>query len=387
MSARVFQAMLLVLVSHVAMANPVETGKTRRLLSPPEIMEIVEKSDTLYNIAYSMEELENVNPANTAENLFPLSVQPLQNPWQIRKEDGSHELAEFAFSTEMATMFDEAESLFASQQYPEAIRSYQKIVNRFPDCPLAYAHLGDSYFKMKHYEKALRYFDKAIQLNPLDHRTFVYKADSLIELGRPAEAKAAYIHALSLRPRYWLAMANLRHLADTLGIEIRTDLFQPKVFVRREKDGIGVYISDEESLKVWLPYALVKAIWLGEPSHRNPQTDNSTYTWSSVEEAEALFNLIAVYKTLKHLDATKPDPKLDLLEKISDADDLPSFVLYEIASRMTPHITLTLPEDVRQSLREFIAKYVVVSTSPDKRANEANSTVAANVERSTGRKP
>jgi tetratricopeptide (TPR) repeat protein len=379
MNTRLFPAIFLVLLGPVAMANSPEADRGRRMLSPPEILEIVEKSDVMYNIVCPIEGLPDVNPANTAKNLFPLSAQPAEYPLLMTKDDGSTVLAEYPFSAEVSDMFNEAENLFTNGRYAEAIRSYQKIIDRSPDCYIAYAHIGDSYYKMKQHHQAIGYFDKAIEINPLDHRTFLYKADALMHLGRPDEAKAAYIHALSLRPRYWLALANLRHFADTLNVEVRTDLFQPKVFVRREKDAIGVYISDEQSLNVWLPYALAKAIWLGEPSHREPHLGDPTYRWSSAEETEALYSLITVYKTLKHLDATKPDPKLDLLEKITEAGDLPYFIGYEIASRISPHVTLTLPEEVRQSLREFIAKYVVVSIPQDKEAAETSQRVASNV--------
>ena len=381
MNTRLLSAVVLVLFGSMAMASPPEEDTKRRMLSPPEVWEIVEKSDVMYRIVCPMEDLPDVNPANTIKSLFPLSVQPAEHPCRVTRTDGTAMLAEYTFSQEIAKMFEEAEALFVGRRYTEAIRSYQKIIDRFPDCYVAYSHLGDSYYKMRQFRKAISYFDKAIEINPFDHRTFVYKADSLVHLGELAEAEAAYIHALSLQPRYWLAMANLQHQADKLAIEVRTDLFQPKAFVRREKDGIGVYISDEQSLNVWLSYALVKAIWLGEPSHRDPKTDNSTYTWSSLEEEEALFNLVAVYKALKHLDTAKSDPGLDLLERIAEAGDLNSFVLYEIASRMNPQVTLTLPEEARQSVREFIAKYVVVSVPQDEQPDDAGPKVAANVER------
>jgi tetratricopeptide (TPR) repeat protein len=328
-----------------------------------------------------MEGLPGVNPANTAKSLFPMLVQPVNCPRQVIKEDGSIELIEVGLSPEMSDMFDEAEALFLKGRYLEAIPCYQKIIDRFPDCHLAYAHLGDSHFKMKQYRRAIGYFDQAIELNPFDHRTFLYKADALMYLDRLDEAKAAYIHALSLRPRYWLALANLQHQADKLGVEVRTNLFEPKVFVRKEADGIGVYISDQPSLKIWLIYALVKAVWLGEPSHREYHTGSSAPGWSVLEETEALLALATVYKSLKLTGDAKPDPKLDLLEKIIETGDLPYFIGYEIASRMSRHVTLTVDEEARQGLREFIAKYVVVSVPQDEQPGDTGPKVAASVKR------
>lgn len=362
MKIRLHRVLLLVaLAAEAAVAGSAPTAPSGRFLSPPEVAQIVKESEVMYRIATGMEGLEGVNPANTIDWLFPLSAPQIVSPWRLEKADGSAEVVEFPFHPGTRELFDEAESHFLGRRYPQAVSGYQKVIDQFPDCYLAYAHMGDAYYKMKQCGTAIEYYDIAIGLNPWDHRTFLYKADALMHLDRHEEAKAAYIHSLSLRPRYWLALANLQHSVDTLGIEVRTDLFQPQAFVRRENEVIGVYVGDRESIMLWLPYALTKAIWLGEPWHREEMLGDSTHKWSSVEETEALLNLIIVYKQAKQDGRVQADPKLDLLEEIVDARDLQSFICYEIASRLCPHITLTLTEEARQSLREFIAKYVVVS--------------------------
>ncbi len=357
-------------------AGPADANAPRRFLTPPEVAKIVEQSEVMYRIIIGMKSLEDVNPANTADKLFPLSVRPITYAWRVQKEDGSTEITEFRLDAEAKKLLDEAESHFASERFPQAIQSYQNLIDQFPDVPLAYTHLGDCYFRMGQYNRAIEYFDIGIGLNPCDHRVFLYKADALMQLGRQDEAKAAYIHSLSLQPRYWLALANLRHFADILSVEVRTDLFCPRAVVRPEGDAIGVYVDNQQPIALWLSYALTKAVWLGEPSHRQQMTGNSTYRWSVLEEMESLVNLIATYKSLKQDAMIHPDPKLDLLETIVDAGDLVNFIYYEIASRMCPHFTLTLTEEARQSLREFIAKYVVVST-PKHPVDEGNQRVAA----------
>jgi len=376
MKVRLFPVMLMVLIGHLG-AFPSESTAAERLLTAKEILEIVEKSPTTYTIGF-MKDLENVNPASITESLFPLSVRPMQHPWRKTTEDGSYELAEYAFNEELTEMFHEAESLFECEQFPEAIRSYRKIIDRYPDCYIAHSHLGDCYYRTKQYREAIDFLDRAIELNPFDHRSFLYKADALAHLNRLEEARAAYIHSLSLHPRYWLALANLQQLSEKLGVEVRTSLFRPKALVRQESACIGVYFSDESSLKVWLSYALVKAVWLGEPSHRKYHTGRSAPGWSATEETEALVNLVTTYESLRHIGEAKPDPELDLLVEIIDAGDLSCFIGYEIASRIDPNITLTVSEDARRSLREFIGKYVVMSASPDAGAGDSKPMVAAN---------
>jgi tetratricopeptide (TPR) repeat protein len=380
MKKSVFTAWCLVLAIGASRAVPAETREAPRFLTPPEVTKIITTSDVVYRIDTGLENLEDVNAANTVDKLFPLSVRPIRYPVRVQNEDGSTAITEALFRKEAVTILGEAEGHFIAERFPEAILDYQRIIDRYPDCYLAYAHLGDSYYRMRQIDKAIECFDTAIALNPFDHQTYLYKADALMGLGRCDEAKAAYIHSLSLCPRYDLALANLRHFAAALGVEIRTDLFQPQTYVRPEPDSIAIYVGNERSLALWLPYGLVKAIWQGEPSHRQKVLGDpnagATYAWSSIEEKEALLNLVMVYQSWKQEGRVQPDPKLDLLTEIVEAGDLPGFILYEIASRMCPYITLTRPEEERESLRGFIAKYIVV---PVTRApvTDAGSVVAA----------
>ncbi len=370
--------LLAVLAGYAAVLSSPPAGAPERFLSTAQVLKIVKESDTVYNIVFSMEGLEDVNSVTTADKLFPLSVRPIEYPWRTRKEDGAAELVEFPLSSEARLMIEEAESHFRTRRYPQALLSYQNIIDRYPDCCLAYAHLGDTYYVMRQFHKALEYFDKSIEINPLDHRVFFYKGDALMHLGRHDEAKAAYVHSLSLRPRYPFALAALRHWDKTLNIEVRTDLFRPRAILKPEEGAVALYIDKEPHLALWLSYAATKAIWLGEPSHREKMTGNPTYCWSALEEMESLLNLVATYHSLRRDGKIPPDPRLDLLETVVEARDLYWFVHYEIAARMCPHITLTFTEEARQSLREFIAKYVVVAVrkEPVKKANEV---VAAEV--------
>ena len=344
-------------------AGPAQTSTPRRFLSTAEVLKIVEESDTRYNISFSMKDLADVNSTNTADTLFPLSVRPIEYPWRVQKEDGSTEIVEFPFSPEAWKMIEEAEAHFTAKRFSQAMTGYRNIIDRFPDCYLAYTHLGDAYFMTQQFEKALEYFDKSIAINPLDHRVFFYKADALMRLGRHDEAKAAYIHSLSLRPQYPFALAALRHYTQTLDIEVRTDLFRPRAIVKPDKDNaVAVYVDQDPHPALWLSYAATKALWLGEPSHRQEMTGNSTYQWSDFEEVESLVNLAETYELLTRDGKIPVDPVLELLGEIIKAQDLDDFIRYEIASRMCPHIMLTFPEEARQSMREFISKYIVVST-------------------------
>lgn len=341
--------------------GPAQTRRVEQYLTPPEVVKIIEESETLYKIDTSLDGLAGVNRENTIDTLFPLSTRRFDCPWVVCRDDGAFEVTTFPFDPEATKALEKAEEHFVRKQYGQAVPYYLEAILLDPDFYLAYAHLGDCYFMTGQFNIARGYFDKAIECNPYDHRTFLYRADTLLNLGKPQDALADYIHSLSIYPRYPVAMAVLWRRRAELGIAVRKDLFRPRVVVRQKDDAVEVHIGeDEEDFKIWLSYGLAKAMWAGEPDHRKEMLGQVEHHWSSVEEEECLLNLIVGYETFRDGGQIEADENLDRLIKILEDGYLDAFILYEIASRLNPHITLIQPEEVRERLREFIRKYVIV---------------------------
>jgi tetratricopeptide (TPR) repeat protein len=361
MNRQVFTWITLVGACLAPSSGPAQTRRVEQYLTPPEVVKIIEESETLYRIDTSLDGLAGVNPENTIDTLFPLSTRRFDFPWVVCRDDGAFEVTTFPFDPEAMKALEKAEEHFVRKQYGQAVPYYLEAIRLDPEFYLAYAHLGDCYFMTGQFAVAQGYFDKAIECNPYDHRTFFYRANALRNQGRPEEALADYVHSLSIYPRYPVAMAVLWRCRAELGIAVRKDLFRPRVVVRQDGDAIAVYIGgDEGDVKVWMLYGLTKALWLGEPTHREKMLGESEHNWSSVEEKECLLNLMLTYEGFLDEGTIEPDENLDRLIKILEDGYLNSFILYEIASRLNPHITLIQPEEVREHLREFIRKYVTV---------------------------
>jgi glycosyltransferase involved in cell wall biosynthesis len=79
-----------------------------------------------------------------------------------------------------------------TMEMPGCERINRDIYREMPCC------IGMGYQNLGRHAEAIEWFDKAIALHPERHESHFYKANSLLELGRPAEAEAIYARLLGM---------------------------------------------------------------------------------------------------------------------------------------------------------------------------------------------
>jgi hypothetical protein len=139
-----------------------------------------------------------------------------------------------------------------------------------------------------------------------------------------------------------------------MGMAILEDVVVPRGFAR--KDGEDVVIEyDPDYGPAWLAFAQCKALWLGEPSHRQEMTGSTEHRFSVIEETECLTSAAGVHAAQMEKGEEGPsDPfLLHVLAAIEDGF-VTQLVLSELAARVDPQYTLTLDDDTRQKLRDYI---------------------------------
>lgn len=327
----------------------------RRITTPADIVSLIERSATTYQV--------HVMPADSVDRialdiLFPRVYPRIAFP-VLLEHDGEPEVTEYPFDSVEAALFMEAEERFAASEFDHAYVLYQDLLKRYPGCYVAVGNIGDCYYRQRDFAAALRYFDSAIGMNPIDPQFYFYRGDALRKMGRMDEAVESYIDALVYLPHYPIMIVGLNAIADSTGIEIRDGLFAPKGFARRDGDGIEIGVANDAMSAGWLMYAMTKAAWLGEPEHRM-QAGVASPGWSTREESEALSMLVMSYLANKQEDTEVSDPQSEMLFRLTMNRQLLPFILYEIGARIDPHIMGRVPEEVRNGVREYVRRYVVV---------------------------
>ena len=103
---------------------------------------------------------------------------------------------------------NQGSALFHLQRYPEAIAAYDRALGIHPDYPEAWNNKGGALSKLGQYEEALAAYDRAVELKPDYVEAWNNRGLALMELKRYKESVASYNRAVKLKPDYVEAWNN-----------------------------------------------------------------------------------------------------------------------------------------------------------------------------------
>jgi tetratricopeptide (TPR) repeat protein len=324
-----------------------------RYLTPAEVMKWLEDSKVQYRL-----EPKDSPPGGWAEQLWPERVEPLPVPRVVEK-DGRRVLQPWPAHPQAEALVDKAEEHYQARRYAEAAKLYEQALAVCPDCYLARAYLGDATLFGGDAAGALAHYQKATELNPHDYRLYYFQGSALARLGRMNDAVDAWIWSLVLNPRNPILREFFRQHRE-LGLVILDDVVAPRGFARKQGDEVLIEF-DPDYGSAWLAFANCKALWLGEPSHRQEMTGSTAHHFSSHEETECLASAAMVHEGQKEqgLEGAR-DASLDRLMGVIEDGMLTELVLFEMAARVHPQYILTLDDEERKRLREYIIRHVLL---------------------------
>jgi TolA-binding protein len=90
--------------------------------------------------------------------------------------------------------------LSATENWEKVKLQYLTILKIDPQNTIANYWLGVIYYNRKDYNNAMKLFEKVVNLYPLDYDTVVMLGWTKLNLGKTAEARLLFNHALTLRP-------------------------------------------------------------------------------------------------------------------------------------------------------------------------------------------
>jgi tetratricopeptide (TPR) repeat protein len=322
-------------------------------LTPSEVMKRLEASKVSYRL-----EPKDSPPGGWAEQLWPMQVEPVQLP-RVVVEDGARVIREWPVNPTGDALVVQAEEHFKERRYPEAAKLYEQALAVCPDCYLARAYLGDTLLFRGDAAAALVHYQKATELNPHDYRLHYFQGSALARLGRLKEAYQAFAWSLVLNPRN-PALRQFFRQNRGMGMVLRDDVLVPRGFARQ--DGEEVVIEfDPDYGAAWLAFANCKALWLGEAAHRQEMTGSAERHFTSVEETECLVSVAMVHAAQKEQGKDeRADPSLERLMAVIEDGMVTQMVLFEMAARVHPQYTLTLDDEDRQRLKDYVLKHVLI---------------------------
>lgn len=348
-----------VIAAFVLLSAPMTSfAQTPGYLRYSEIMKMLEASDLNYRFV-GFSELDTLKPEESGSVLFPEFVQHVKLP-VVERSDSGINLTSFLVDSAVQVLTEDAERFYWDKKYKKARKKYEAALKLQPDAYFLELYIGDTFLMEDNPSTALEHYERAKLANPMDYRCYMFPASALMRLGRMEEALDSYISALVLKPRHKNLLLILEGFAPLLNVSIRNVEFVPKAVVFEKEGGVDIFVATEQDHGVWIGYATAKAAVLGEVEFRKRLTGDESKGWSSVFERQAIMTTMEFYLSGKADRSLEPIPQLDAIAQIAEGGYFGEYIVYEIASRMHPDVTLTLPDEARSRIRSFIEKYVVV---------------------------
>lgn len=94
------------------------------------------------------------------------------------------------------------------QQYEQAIKDYDKVIELNPNDANAYLNRGNAYGNLGQYDQAIKNYDKAIELNPNDANAYVGRSNAYYHLGQKERAIQDSNKVIELDPNNDMAYNN-----------------------------------------------------------------------------------------------------------------------------------------------------------------------------------
>jgi len=332
-------------------ARPASPTRTK-FLTPSEILKRMEDSTVQYRL-----EPKDSPPGGWADALWPRRFEPVSEP-RVVVVDGQRVIQEWPQDPKAVELINQGEEHYQAKRYGDAAKFYQQAVDVCPRCYLAWAYWGDALLFGGDAEGALKHYRKAAELNPDDYRLYYFQGSALARLGRLSEARDAFAWSLVLNPRNPILRQFFRE-NEGVGMLIQGDVLMPRGFAH--EDGKDVIVEfDPMYGAAWLAYANCKALWLGEPSHREEMTGTAERHFSSTEEMECLASVANIHVAKREDgEEDRMDASLDRLLAVIGDGMAPEMVLFEMAARVHPQYTLTLDDESRQRLKAYVLRYVL----------------------------
>lgn len=328
MKTRILFIALLLMAGTALQAQKVHTIR--------EILDIMNDSDVSYSLSQG----------DFSESAYDYSELVLGNNVYRTGEFGSYEIHEYELTEEAEALLNEAENFFQQENYTSARSRYQKVLEQNPTCYNVMVYIGDTYFHEGNFQKASEWYKKAIKENYIDYLAHWAYANASYFRGDKETALREITVAKVLNRNNPRLTKKLQEIYKLNKLEYKDWYFTPKYAVeqtydaKRDKDVVS--ISAEE---LWLPYALVQAVWEYEPNYAESMNNSLL-----LRHKEAVG---AVAVTMEKNDMKK-NLALKTLKKALDGGYYEAYVVYEDILTTNPRVCWQLDENAINSLVDYV---------------------------------
>jgi tetratricopeptide (TPR) repeat protein len=251
----------------------------------------------------------------------------------------------------------QAEILFISKQYDEALKKYEQAAQADPLWSVAWLYAGDCFFARKDLTQAEIRFRKATEVEPLNSQAWRFLADALLQQGRQQEAVDALLMGIAAQPSQLPNWDRLAKSGERNAMPFKRLAFARNTSVKVDSTGNKTDISitpealESKDAAVWL------ALTLNEASLADKHV-KGTPTLSPFQTALANWTFaMQVAKDLEAKGEALEDPGLLTMQMLAREGQLePALLLLTYKESYRPDFEAwkkTHPDGIKQFVNNY----------------------------------
>lgn len=328
MKKSLFLLCLIISISYSAYAQKLHT--------PAEIFKIMEASE----ITYSLDLFEKITPPKNRDNNLNF------NDYYQVVEGKSVKSYKYEENEETQSLHKKAELSFIKKDFKEARQMYLKILEIDPNYYTMMTYIGQTYEIERNYNEAMNWFQKSIDNNYIDYMAHWFLADLYFKTGNMDKAIDEITIAKILNRNNPRIEESLKRIYTANKLKVKEWSFNPQY--EMEIDDKTVKISAH---KVWLGYALVKALWVYEPGYREGMGVEKG-EFSTLEEREGI---LALSSSLDKKNFKK-FPELKAMQLAIDNEMIQEYILYEMLLPDHPYAIRQMNQSTIEAMKNYVIK-------------------------------
>jgi tetratricopeptide (TPR) repeat protein len=267
-------------------------------------------------------------------------------------------------------MIQAGDSLLNLGKAKEARDSYFEALNVDSLYPRIYSWIGDTYFIENQYDEALRWYQRCLEKNPADFQAYRFKADVYERQGKLEEAMDALVSALIYNIDYYYAWDDLHQIGLKLSYPVTRHTFKQRCWMEPVGDSTYRMCVDSslaawpEKFTAWLGFISTKAVWQVEGKFFEEIKNEKEY-YLTLSEVYDCFNwLIIIWRELKKENPRLSDGDLDFYDKLAEDGFLQEYVCLEVLSQLNRPLLIkkVAEENLLPRLKEFFFRYYIQKT-------------------------
>ena len=277
--------------------------------------------------------------------------------------DGSDGKA-FSQNDDATKLMVEAEAFFSQGKLDDALRNYQRALQRDPQLYEAALFSGDVYSQQGNFPQAETWYQKAIAIDPNREIAYRYSATPLMKQGKHDQARDRYVEAYISEPYSRFSVAGLTQWANVTktklahpAVDIPTSVtFDEKGDAKIDLSASALLSGKDDGSFAWISYGATRSICRKE-NFAKTFPGEKTYRHSLAEEADALRSVLTMAVSDKKVKTLTPS--LAILKKLNDEGLLEAYILI---ARSDQGIAADHPVYLRQNrdkLRRYVVEYVL----------------------------